>query len=302
VGLPGVRRRERGLAALVSPVLGASPVKPAAAIVQSVFDFAMREINALEQGIVQDEDSADAKLWAQAGQVVAQLEAGLSQRELAKQWISGRTGEPYSQMHVSFTARVYREKFTFQPRPRFRDAYNEIANAGVSGKVNRLLHQTGDYEWYSPPPIVDAAREVLGGIDLDPASCDAANTVVQATTIYTEADNGLAQPWRGRVYLNPPYSRPQIDRFCEKFAQHAAAGDIRGIVLTNNATDTEWFRTLGRVATAFCFLFDRCRYWKPESEAAGTALQGQVIVYVGPDLGAFRRRFRDLGLVLLRGE
>jgi len=105
------------------------------AIVQSVHAAAVREINALEVRIVQAEDDADAQLWEQARQVVAQLEAGLSQRELARQWINARTGEPYSQMHVSFTARVFAEKYTFQPRPRFRDAYNAIANPPKAAKV-----------------------------------------------------------------------------------------------------------------------------------------------------------------------
>src|SRR4029434_5456416 len=60
---------------------------------------------------------------------VEQLDAGLSQRALALQWINPRTGGPYSQMPVSYTRQVF-EKLAFQiPRPRFRDAYNEITHA-----------------------------------------------------------------------------------------------------------------------------------------------------------------------------
>ena len=95
---------------------------------------------------------------------------------------------------MSYTKQVV-VKFTEQPRPRFRDAYNAVSNAGLSNKVNRQIHQTGWYEWYSPAEIVTAARDVLGGIDLDPASCDVANAVVQASRIFTVADNGLEQPW-----------------------------------------------------------------------------------------------------------
>jgi phage N-6-adenine-methyltransferase len=269
------------------------------AIVQSVFDFAIREINALEDRIVCTEAEADAMLWEQARQVVAQLEAGLTQRQLAAQWFK-TTGEPYSQMHVSFTARVFREKFTFQPRPRFRDAYHAIANGGISNKVNRLLHQSGNYEWFTPPDVVQAARDVLGTIDLDPASCELANTVVHAAKIYTAEDNGLDQPWQGRVFLNPPYRQPEIKQFCEKFARHAEAREIQGIVLVNNATDTQWFATIAAVAHAFCFPSFRFRYWHPENQDADTALQGQVIVYTGPDRDAFCRRFSEIGLVLVR--
>jgi hypothetical protein len=74
----------------------------------------------------------------------------------------------------------------------FREAYNQVAN--TSSKVNRLLHQTGEYEWYSPREVVDAARDVLGAIDLDPASCDLANEVIQAAQIFTRERNGLEQP------------------------------------------------------------------------------------------------------------
>jgi len=102
------------------------------AIVQSVHEADVREINALEQRIVKSEDDADAKLWEQARQVVNLLEAGMTQRALASQWVNARTGEAYSYRHVGYTAATF-GKFTSQvPRPRFRDAYNEVANAKPS--------------------------------------------------------------------------------------------------------------------------------------------------------------------------
>lgn len=98
------------------------------AIVQSVHDAGMREINTLERGIVKSEDDADAKLWEQARQIVALLEGGMTQRDLASQWINARTEKPYSVMHVNYTKQAFVQS-TVQPRPRFRDAYNEVANA-----------------------------------------------------------------------------------------------------------------------------------------------------------------------------
>lgn len=68
-------------------------------------------------------------------------------------------------------------------------------------------HSNKSTEHYSPPLLCDRARTLMGGIDTDPASCPLANTLVRATRFYTEEDNGLALPWEGRVWLNPPGKR-----------------------------------------------------------------------------------------------
>lgn len=64
-------------------------------------------------------------------------------------------------------------------------------------------------EHYTPPEIVEAARAVLGQIDLDPATCAVANRIVRARLFCSEQQSGLDQDWNGldgpaRVFLNPP--------------------------------------------------------------------------------------------------
>lgn len=68
--------------------------------------------------------------------------------------------------------------------------------------LSRLTSASNEH--YTPPAIVTAARYTLGRIDLDPASCQAANGVVRAKEIFTKDDDGLSRPWFGRVFLNPP--------------------------------------------------------------------------------------------------
>lgn len=68
--------------------------------------------------------------------------------------------------------------------------------------------------WLTPRPILDA----LGAFDLDPCA-PAAQPWPTARATYTEADDGLAQPWFGRVWLNPPYSRPLLGRFMRRMAE-----------------------------------------------------------------------------------
>lgn len=62
----------------------------------------------------------------------------------------------------------------------------------------------GSYEWHTRILVVGPSRALMGGIDVDPASCEEANRVVRASTFYTKKEDGLTKPWPGSVFLNPP--------------------------------------------------------------------------------------------------
>jgi hypothetical protein len=67
-----------------------------------------------------------------------------------------------------------------------------------------VAHNGGEQDWYTPAPFVEAAREVMGGIDLDPASSEVANRVVGAARYYDAGQDGLENVWHGQVWLTPP--------------------------------------------------------------------------------------------------
>lgn len=156
-----------------------------------------------------------------------------------------------------------------------------------------VAYNSGQNEWYTPAGYIDAAREVMGTIDLDPASSDIANKTVGATRYFTIEDDGLAQEWHGNTWMNPPYSSDKIGPFIEKLSKELP-NIPNAIVLVNNATDTAWFAKLVENASAVCFPRGRVRFLDPQGNP-GAPLQGQAIVYIGKHPGKFRDVFGSFG-------
>ena len=169
--------------------------------------------------------------------------------------------------------------------------------------MNRVILSTGKFEYYTPAPIVELARDVMGGIDLDPASCEVANRMlVRATKYFDIAQDGLSQRWGGRIWLNPPYKRGLIDKFIEKLVIEYTANPFgtEAIVLTNNSTETYWYHMLSEYASAICLLRKRIRFYEPGDDGSihqlkDSPLQGQVVTYLGRNADKFCYVFREKG-------
>lgn len=175
----------------------------------------------------------------------------------------------------------------------------DVAREAV--KKAHVAHNSGNNEWYTPETFVKAARDVMGGIDLDPASSEIANETVQAAQYFTAEDDGLAQDWpQARIWMNPPYAQPLMGQFASKFADAVRDGS-EGIVLVNNATETGWFQEIARECSAICFPKTRIRFLDTEGNASGAPLQGQAIIYCGPNPAIFEAEFAKFGLVVRHG-
>jgi hypothetical protein len=169
--------------------------------------------------------------------------------------------------------------------------------AELKAKANHRAQGTGESEWFTPRVWVERAREVLGDIDLDPASHALAQQTIHAKTFFTVADNGLEQPWFGRVWLNPPYCREFLSPFVDKLVAEWTRGAIeQAILLTHNYTDAGWFHAAARASRAFCFTCGRIRFLSPAGYECKPT-QGQVFFYFGPNDAAFRRTFADVCLI-----
>jgi hypothetical protein len=155
-----------------------------------------------------------------------------------------------------------------------------------------------DDEWFTPPDIIERAREALGGIDLDPATHAIAQQTIGAATFYTAADNGLARPWFGRVWLNPPFNRTLLSLFAEKLISEYASGAVeQAILLTHDYTDVEWFHAAARAAQVVCFTSGRIHFRSPCGDECSPR-QGQALFYFGHDDAAFCQTFADVGLIV----
>lgn len=59
---------------------------------------------------------------------------------------------------------------------------------------------------------------------------------------YDAALDGLAQDWRGRVWMNPPYGRGKIAKWMAKAREEVEAGRAKVVVcLVPARTDTAWW-------------------------------------------------------------
>lgn len=155
---------------------------------------------------------------------------------------------------------------------------------------------TGNAENYTPVAVIDKVKTVLGGIDLDPASCEIAQEVVKAKTYYTVDDDGLNKPWKGRVFLNPPYGMPLIRDFTDKLVDELPA-ITAAILLTNDQTDTLWWQKSATNANLICLPQGRLHFTTPDGKETSPT-NGQSFFYFGDNARKFRKVFSDMGLIV----
>lgn len=258
-------------------------------------------------------DAAEIRIRAErrVGELMAAQRQSIGLSEGGRPKKTGSKSDPVSptltdagiDKHLADRAR----KLAAVPAPEFEQqigkwrARSEQAAERVTATVihpkgsNSNVHFSSDTpEHYTPETFLAAVREVFGDVpDLDPCSNSRTTPNVAAHAHYTADDDGLAQPWRGRVFVNPPYGR-DIQAWTEKMRQEWARGKVLELIaLLPARTDTEWFDGLtGDSDDAIvCFLRGRLTFVGNSDPAPFPS----VAVYFGARHDRFAAVFVKLG-------
>lgn len=145
-------------------------------------------------------------------------------------------------------------------------------------------------DWYTPPYIFEALSMTF---NLDPCAPPGGVPWIPALHSYSIEDDGLSQEWHGRVWLNPPYSKPWP--WVERLAQHG-----NGVALIPADTANKGFQRWATTADAHCFLRDRVTFVRMGNDNKTSARFPSVLCGWGVE-PALAVRHSGLGWVVVSG-
>lgn len=173
-----------------------------------------------------------------------------------------------------------------------------------------IQHSSRTDQWFTPPHVISMVRRVLGDIDLDPASCVEANSIVGARRIITKQEDGLTTPWlcaNQSIYLNPPggklNNKSVVRLFWERLQSHRDSFN-HAVFMAFSAEALQ--TTQGRPFAAMtrfplCIPAKRIRFVAANGVPGLAPSHSNAIVYVPGRINhteAFVSTFRSLGDIL----
>lgn len=146
---------------------------------------------------------------------------------------------------------------------------NEFPSTSAAKRFYQVDETRSD-TWMTPRELLAK----LGPFDLDP--CSPVNRPWDtAAHHYTIEDDGLKQPWVGRVFVNPPYSG--WVPFLKRLAEHG-----NGIALIFARTETEgFFQYVWPCAQAILFIKRRVRFCRADGSFGGGSTAPSVLIAYG---------------------
>lgn len=109
-------------------------------------------------------------------------------------------------------------------------------------------------EWPTPQDLFDELSFCYGGFTLDPC---ATSENAKCARFFTKAEDGLKQPWTGKVFVNPPYGR-EIGRWVKKAWEESLHGTLV-VCLVPARVDTRWWHDYAKKGHVY-FLRGRLKF------------------------------------------
>jgi len=155
--------------------------------------------------------------------------------------------------------------------------------------------------WQTPPSVVLPINNLHSGIDLDP--CAGRGTDIGRENIRPPKD-GLAEPWHGVVFVNPPFS--DKDEWLAKAVDEIERPEVEAIyLLTPDSTDTIswWHEFIAEHAAVTWFPEGRINYIDPETgEQANGVSFGSAVSVLGDAPDELLSLWDDRGDVVVRPQ
>ncbi len=128
-------------------------------------------------------------------------------------------------------------------------------DGGKRGLKSRVHFSSESCEWATPIKFFEFLDAEFG-FELDVC---ATPENAKCPSFYTKREDGLAQPWKGTCWCNPPYGR-EIIHWLEKAMKTAQAGLGTVVCLVPARTDTKWWHDYVGQASEVRFVKGRLKF------------------------------------------
>lgn len=175
-----------------------------------------------------------------------------------------------------------------------------------------IQHSSRTDQWYTPIWVIELVHQLLGTIDLDPASSIDANRRIKAHKIITDKAELTETPWLvapGSVYCNPPGgkkgNRSLTGLFWRRLMEERSQGKITHAVFMCFSIEalqhTQNLNCLPIAHFPICIPRRRIAFDYPTGEKGEAPSHSNAIIYVPGTVDKkelFRQLFKEVGAIL----
>ncbi len=157
-------------------------------------------------------------------------------------------------------------------------ARSTVPNTTPAGGSPNVLLKESDNRFTSPI-LIKAVEASFGKITFDPCWHPASSVRPKRYFDARRGDDGLRDPWSGRLaFVNPPWSAQK--KWIERAYDQWRRGKVRTVMcLVPAKTDTKFFHDVLIEEADVYFLQGRPRFFKADGTSAGTMVSTMLVIF-----------------------